>query len=198
MPQTHIRPVHKGTKKMNGKNYNIYKYKQIYYPGNINGSTSDIFGAYSFQLGDLANVTAFTNLYDQYRLVKVVAHFYHNQIVNASDAGNTIKNHLWVAADHDDTTAWTSSNQAFQYQDVRHACFNETMEYVVRPRVAAAVYNGTFSGYANLPSETWLDCAQNNTQHYGLKYCVQASSASTASTSWKVFFTYHIEFRQVI
>jgi hypothetical protein len=196
---SHCKPeLHRKEKGKNGRTYNVYRYHQIYYPGNWTGGTTDSFGAVSFQLNDLANVSAFTSLYDQYRLVKVEVLMYHNQLYNAADSGNTIKNHLWVAADHDDVTAWTSSSQAFQYQDVEHLCFNESGSKTIRPRVALAAYNGTFVGYANMPESTWLDCATANVQHYGVKYCIQASSTSTANTSWKVFFKYFVEFRQVI
>jgi hypothetical protein len=130
--------------------------------------------------------------------VKVEVMMMHNQLYNSVDSTNTIKNHLWIAADHDDVTVWTSSSQAFQYQDVVHVGFNESKTFVVKPRVAMAAYNGTFVGYANMPEDTWLDCATANVQHYGIKYCVQAASASTAGTSWKVFFRYFVEFRQVI
>jgi hypothetical protein len=181
--------------------YQIYKYSQLAVNatyGNLDGGTTDKFFAFSFQLNDLANVTAFTNLYDQYRIVKVEMWARHNQLVNSSDSSNTIKNALFVASDHDDTTLWTSVTQAYQYQDVRHCGFNEDMTFTVNPRVALAAYNGTFVGYANLPSTTWLDCATANVQHYGVKVCVTASGTSTATTSWKLYFKYFIEFRQVI
>jgi hypothetical protein len=184
------------TKPMSSQS-SIYKYNQLFYYGNFDGSTTDVFKAISHQLNDLANVTAFTSLYDQYRFDKVECLIFHNQLFNASDAANTVKNAIWIAPDFDDTTAWTSLTQALQYQNVEHVCFNENAKIVYVPHIATAAYNGTFVGYAN-NRDQWIDCSTANVQHYGIKADITAASVSTAQTSWKVFFRYHVSFRNVL
>jgi hypothetical protein len=184
------------TKPMSNQN-TIYKFNQLFYYGNFDGSTSDVFKAISHQLNDLPGVTSFTGLYDQYKFDKVECLIFHNQLFNSADSANTVKNAIWIAPDFDDATVWTSLNQALQYQNIEHVCFNENAKIVYVPHIAMAAYNGTFVGYAN-QKDQWIDCATANVQHYGIKADITAASVATAQTSWKVFFRYHISFRNVL
>jgi len=144
---------------------------------------------FNFTLGSLGNAASLENIFDQYRIVGVKASFFP-QTPNGSTSPLT---QIYTAIDYDDISA-TSISSLLQYDTLKVAPSNVLFQRNLKPRFAVAAYSGSFSSYANMNPNTWIDCASPNVQYYGLKTGVPAN-AGTAS--WNVLFTYIIQFRKV-
>jgi hypothetical protein len=61
------------------------------------------------------------------------------------------------------------------------------------PQAATAVYQGAFTGYAQA-GPVWIDCANPNVQHYGLKL---ASGITTTVLNYNMMVRATVEFRGI-
>jgi hypothetical protein len=155
---------------------------------NISAGAGENDYAFTFSLSDLPSYAEFTSLFDQYRLIQVVATF------NANMGYNLQPNVVFTAIDYDDNTV--INVPAIQQYDTCLAINTSRFRRVINPRLAVAAYNGAFTGYANVSNKQWIDAASPNTQYYGLKVCVPAMfSGTTTTVIYNVTFQYYVQCR---
>lgn len=141
--------------------------------------------AEKFTFDQLPSYTEFDTLYDRYMITTVILRF---QLVCNPDASYYLANNttanaanwypkLWYYVDYDDNTAPTSFDEVKQHAKAKHFVLQPNREFkvVVRPAVNIQTYaTATNTGYA--PKwNTWIDIAQTNVPHYGLKYWVDTN-----------------------
>lgn len=114
-----------------------------------------------------ANVGA--GFWDQYRIaaIRFIVAPQNNAIGLLTNSTTTLVP-MYVVIDYDDTSNLTDAADASSYSTCLMLHPGESCERVFKPRVAMAVYNGTFGGYANV-GDVWIDAASNTVQHYGIK-----------------------------
>lgn len=133
--------------------------------------------AFSFALGNLPNYTDFTNLFDFYKILKIVVRFEPtftdvnlSSEIAAPGLLNNVK-HYRVVHDFNDDTPPASETELFQYSNLKSHAANCPFEVVLYPKVAQPVYSGVLAGYQAAPP-SWCDSAYVNVVHYGLKMWV--------------------------
>jgi hypothetical protein len=176
-------------------NSEVYHYVQHYATGTISSGSTAIFGSYSQSLNSLDQVSTFTGLYDQYKFDLIEATFYPMVTYGIATSGSSpLYPLIWVYVDYDDTST-PSLALAHQRQDaIVNDCFTKfTVRY--KPQIATAVSTGSFTGSGNV--NLWVDCSSPTVLWYGLKYAVEAGSA-TAVVGWNVSFKAFFSFRNVL
>lgn len=143
--------------------------------------------AYAPCLNDVVGDTDFTNLFDQYKIGRVMFKF---RLVTNPDASNTqnttattnaanVYPLLYLFPDHDDITAPASINEVRERAGVKCAVLrpNSFVKYSIRPTTITPITSGTIR---NRPQ--WLDVNSATTPHYGLKgmLCPQTGNVAQA------------------
>jgi hypothetical protein len=137
--------------------------------GNILSSTTvPSAGAINFILADLNNVSDYTNLFDQYRILAVKLEFI---MLGSTNPLTGPPGYIQTAIDYDDVTTPGSANELMQYDTVQVAPIGQYFERTLRPRSAPAMYSGAFTSFGNVYAQ-WLDSASPSVQHYGIKYYI--------------------------
>lgn len=173
----------------------IFKFERSWDSGNLSALTTEVDTAFSFQLSDLPSYTEFTALFDQYRIVGVDMHFIPHQNTCPVTSANATTTNILIAPDYDDATA-VNLAALLQKAGLKIYNFNKEFHFFLKPMIAAAAYSGTFTSYLSMEPQ-WIDVASPSVVHYGVK-TVMTPCSSTNLSGWRVFLTYHLEFRMVI
>jgi len=133
-----------------------------------------------FQLTDLPSYQEFVNLFNEYRIDKIVFEITPLQDMGGDSAiGGQTADLYWVY-DPNDAGLALSRTTLCQYDNCRHDSLgnsNKKISYAFVPRAAQSLYvapslTGSVSyGYNSSPKALWIDTASpsNGTPHYGLK-----------------------------
>lgn len=173
----------------------------------VAGTNFYTFG-YMFRLGDLPSYTEIQNMYDMYKIVGVALRIFplfsdSNTATTGSVQGMGTIIHSVV--DLDDAAAPVASENgvnALREYGNTYKCHNLLMtkkwSRYVRPRtVGLLVDNGGANVQAQSNKAGWVDCAQPNIAHYGIKCIIETNtfSAVALSMSFKVEAKYYIKAR---
>lgn len=153
-----------------------YWYKGTYSRGTITTSnTAPVTGGIYFTVGDLTLGSTLATVFDQYAIVAAVVRIYPIDVAIAvSDSSYPTK--IVTAIDHDDAGALPLLDiQSYSTAITTNGTVGHTRE--IYPRVAQALYKGTFTGYGN--TRTYVDAGNTDVQHYGLKYALDTSIGAT-------------------
>jgi hypothetical protein len=150
-------------------------------------------GSY-YSLAQCQNATTLASLFDQYRIVAIdVVLRPRSNAVDVAAASSPPP--LYVAIDYDSAATPASANAVLAFSTCAQLASYESMRRVFQPRLAVAAYQGTFAGYSNTTS--WIDCAYNTVQHYGLIYFIGICPA-TVTAIWDIEVKYVLEFRNTL
>jgi hypothetical protein len=145
--------------------------------GTLAVSTSaDTFYSCYFRLGDLAQVSSFTTLYDQYRIDRVRFLL----IAQNNTSGTSVVSFLtphFITPDFDDNSVLGTVGAILEYQSCKIIMPYKNGVLELIPRIA--VLSGT--GSANLGPQ-WLDCNDTTVQHYGVKGAIPQQSTGQKFT----------------
>jgi len=191
----------------------IYRYRQycdsalLSYTGVTSTTITDSCYAWQFQLNMIPQVATFTSLYDEYRIDGVEFTLVPRANINiasgnlAGTGQNTVANaylpRLIIAKDHDDATVPASYNALREYGNSKeyYVQNGRVIKVYIKPAVAQQIYNGVTSANSERFSP-WIDCANNNVPHYGIKVALPASAIANYITL-DVTVRYLLSFRQV-
>lgn len=156
-------------------------------------------GGSVFKLSDLPSYTEFTALFDQYRIMGVSIKWLAGFSESGMFTGPTAQlPNLLTVLDHDDGAILTTRDDYLQYKTFKEERLDKVLTMEVVPRVATAVYNGAFTGYAQVNDRPWLDTSSAGIEHYGIKWGISfpVTAATSVSVGYlTVDFTFHLEFR---
>lgn len=157
-------------------------------------------GAFQFQLTDLPAYSDFQNLFDQYRIDQVDIEV--SQVQNAASAGNPASQMMTImyAPDFDDANVPTLASNLTERQRMKQWTFRgdgKPLRISVQPRVAVPLYRaGITSPYSVASQQTFIDMADSDVPHYGLKFWIQdafsSTSVYTGETHLRFKMKYHI------
>jgi hypothetical protein len=149
------------------------------------------FYSLSFSLSLVDQVTALTNLFDQYRLDMVEVMLIPRLEAQISAPGNNGLLHSVV--DYDDANNLTTAGDALDYDNclVTSGLNGHYRRFV--PHLALAAYSGAFTSFAN-SQPTWIDAASTGVQHYGVKF---ALTPAISSQIFDMVARLHFSFKNV-
>jgi hypothetical protein len=174
-----------------------------YYSCTSGNVTSDPMAACFFTLGDMPQYSAFTALFDQYRINSVTVTFTPTLTGNTDLQSSSSQPYLsdwtlWYTVDLDDASVISPLTALMEYEGVRCLPFTgkpHVIKFV--PHTALAAYAGAFTSYANVP-DPWLDCASSNVQHFGLNWGMACPLSTVAGLpSYSLRCSYDVSFRGV-
>lgn len=142
-------------------------------PGNATTGAPVLRGA-SFALSSLPGVSDFTNLFDMYKITHVQLRFHLQVDPGAQASASAIYPKLWYATDYDDDNAPASLNALREHARCKVRVLNPNRPVVVniKPAVASLVYRGATTSSYSPKWRQWVDMAQTDVPHYGLKWAV--------------------------
>lgn len=182
-----------------GSPRNVYSYKRtLFLQSNIQvGAVNDYSNHFGFTLGMLPNASDFTNLYDEYRVNKVVIKFIPK--FSATLQGTGIANYMnqvHTALDYDDSLALptaTAIQEITQYQSHRMTMGARMVTRTVTPKVEL-----TGSSVQAPKAYQWLDCDNTASLHNGVKLVIPKCDNATSLLVYDTQMTVYLSFRNVL
>lgn len=163
---------------------------------------SPIAKAFSFQLTDLPNVTEYSSLFDQYKIngiqLRIIPKVSVTTQGSASGTTQTVGYGQVVSCiDFDDAANPTGKDELLQYQNAKITRSTSIHTRFIKPRILDTVWvNSISSGYQSV-RPNWVDLANTNMPHYGIKLWVDppANSGATANSSiaYDVYAVYYFQ-----
>lgn len=159
-------------------------------------------------LADIPGLSAFTAMYDRYRIAAVRAHWIplNNVSASAVPTGSPSNGNMTAlvhsAVDYADNAAPTASDAGIDLLRARpsyqvHNCsLSRELVYTWVPRVALAAYgSGVFTSYASVPPP-WIETASAGVAHYGYKFVVEVMNPDAGANyfAFKLELEYALEF----
>jgi hypothetical protein len=170
-----------------------YTFRQVYELGpwltsSAGGGTST---GIALVLSQLPQYATWTAAFDQYKIDFIEAWI---QPTQASTVASPDGWRWYNVVDYDDDGTSITETQIQQYQNVQDLARTEACYRKWRPHVAiGSNVGGSVVLSVNQPSE-WINCAQVNVKHFGLKVYMQATAITVVLT---MRLRYTVSFRQV-
>lgn len=157
----------------------------------INNTLNDTPFSAVFRLSDVPNSTEFQNLYDQYKITAIK----WKLMVRSSDyaSGITAPKILSVI-DKDDSLAPTNMSEILQYQNLKVSQFGTSHTRYLKPSVGYQLGDLTTLVNMRAVGKGWIDMANPNVPHYGIKGIITPSSTALA---FDLLCTYYLAFKNV-
>lgn len=163
----------------------------------IGGAPASGFGK-EFALNNLVNVTEFTSLFDQYRILGINIRFIPKVNVTMPGLGPATPGapQLITVIDYDNASAPPAIDEVLQYENMALTTANgEIHQRCFKPAVTPEIFQTALAtGYASRRDQ-WLDCNSDAVPHYGIRGWVTPAGAAGANWTWDCYVDYFIEFR---
>lgn len=170
-------------------------------------ATSSI--SFIFSLADIPNPSEFSNLFDAYMITGVMLQIkmINNPTSNfepfsSTQTGANFYPTIWYTPDHDDHATVTLP-QIKEFERVRHKVLhpNRELNIMLRPTTLTQLYRSTTTtGYSQNRRRQWIDMAQTDVPHYGIKMVFDfegLTSNAGAEYNFKVNAKYYFKTKQV-
>ena len=174
--------------------YNLHRFHRFGDALTLDVSSTTSINGMQFQLNQVRGYADFADLYDRYMITCVVVKF---RLINNPDATWVINGptagalanpsnwfpKLYYCPDYDDSSSETL-NQLKERAQTKLKILrpNQFVTVVVKPAVTIQTYaTATSTGYAPKWRQ-WIDMAQQDIPHYGLKYVVDCSGLDPNDT----------------
>lgn len=190
-------------KRVNRSAAGVHYFKRKLLLTNITASTSALgvptpaAGTMTFNFSSLPSASEFTSLFDEYKLTGVKLDFLPlGDTINlpiTSMTGTTGAfspgGPLILAVDYDDSATPGSAAQLLEYQTSKVIPIPRRHRMYIRPKLAVDINQGITTAYGARTG--WVDTANASVPHYGVKYWMNAPSATSASYTYQVWATYY-------
>jgi hypothetical protein len=141
---------------------------------------SNSFVSITFTLASLSDYTAYTGVFDQYRIRGAEVTFkpsYSGGLALGSYTGS-----VYSVIDYDDNNSITPS-QALDYPNVIISNIGDTVVRSFTPHAANAFYaGGVFTSFGNV-AHPWVDSGSPNVVHFSLKIAVDPTTTAVTYDS---------------
>lgn len=175
---------------------NVHHFKRTLIGTDIPTATGTTFGAVIFRLNQLADFADFTNLYDSYRINKVVWKLVPN--VNSAEAGATQKlPQVHSVIDTNDNTAPTALTQLVQYSNYRMTMGSRIHTRMLTPASRDEAFQSTGTAYpATINFKKWITTEYPAITFLGIKYAI-GSTAAAAAVTYTPYVTFYFSCKNV-
>jgi len=179
----------------------VHSFKQVvnYAPIASTSTAAETMATFRFQLDNIVQWATYTALYDQYCISKVVLQFWPT-MESPNDGINPNKDlRAYFIKDYNDDAAPANLNEVLQYANCKVRPMSKRTTLVLRPKVAAMIYeSATSTAYSTPKGQTWLDTSNTDVPHYGVKVALERlTTGSTYSMGYKMIAYFYIKFRNV-
>lgn len=126
----------------------------------------------NFLLNGVPNASEFANLYDLYRINKIVMKFYLDIDPSAQTANTAYYPKLFTVVDHDDSNVPASLNELREHANCKLRVLSPTrpVSVVWTPSVLAIMFRTAVASTYSPKYKQWIDMANQDVPHYGLKF----------------------------
>lgn len=172
-------------------------------------------GAMSFALTQCANFADLTQLFDNYRIKKVILRFdYSMNSAPSSSTGapgvNTVTSQavplIHITPDFDDNSLPTTRVDVLQNSYTKTYRLDKSFSMALTPRAQTVVTSGAAGQPSSatavgglLAAGTWLDCSSPAIPHFGVKFWIDDfSDCGAALASLRITPTYVLEAKNVV
>lgn len=189
-----------GMRRALNKRQNVYNYKRsVYTQAFATATNAGNQIGFAPLLSNLPGVTDFTTLYDQYMIKKIVFKLIPRGTDTSIVGGTTnVGFNIHSAIDFDDVNPPTGPNDLLQYQSYRMTPAHRVLTRVWTPKTNAGVVNNAGTIIPGAPKAyQWLDIAQTNIPHFGLKMYIDATNTTGQIMPFDAVVTYYVAFRGV-
>lgn len=190
------RTIRRRSRMMKKRVLNIHHFKRTLIGTPISTAVTTTFGSTFFRLNSLVDSSEFTNLFDQYRINKIVWKLVPN--ANNADAGATQRlPQVHSVIDHDDVTAPTTLDQLVQYSNYRMTMGSRVHTRVFTPSSIDDSFQSAGTSYpATISYKKWLSSTYDAITHLGIKYAI-GSTATAGSITYTPYITYYLSCKDV-
>lgn len=135
----------------------------------VMNAVTNTYGGFVVQLNQFQNYASYAAVFDRYCIRDVKFEFVPSgkQLITNSAV---VVPRFYTAVDFDDVTTPSAISDVQRYDTMVGVPFTSGLVRHFVPRVAIQVYNGVTPGYKEAEADTWLDLANPDLPHYGLKY----------------------------
>lgn len=139
------------------------------------GGSGFLAGAATFRLSDLINVSEFTNLYDQFRILKAQVYFkWQGSALDTTQLQTSVllqRITLSYFPDYDDATL-PNASEFHERSTTRYKTISPGRVQVIacKPAVLGLAYESTVANAYTPKWRQWLDMGDNATPYYGMKF----------------------------
>lgn len=182
----------------------VYRFKQTYKAPTIvaNPSGGSLNQPYAPTMASLTQIAAFQEIFDVYRIKKIVFHFEPNftsNDVNGASGTPNIANpmvgrYIRVVKDYDDANALSGENDYFEYSNMKsYEFFRKRFNVTLYPKIKTDM-----NGVNDLSvSPTWIDFDNINVPHYGIKVFFPQTNMPLSYELYNLLITIHFECKNV-
>lgn len=173
-----------------------YLHKETIQLADVIADTTEVDFAYSFTLSQLQNASQLGNLFDEYRINKIVIEFKSQNLTSVNSASAALPM-LYVAFDGTDASTLTIAN-LMGYSTLRRASVVEGVNLCFTPSVLSSLYDGSALQTQGVRTRAWINSSSTGRTivHYGIKGAVEAYTQAASNTmSWSVHATFYVTFR---
>ena len=149
-----------------------------------NSNLSEQYVSYRFQLSACLNYTNYRDMWDQYKINKVVVTWTPvrtqsvvQQVDDVTPSTTTNVPSYVVAKDIDDLTQISYEDVKSRYGAVERIA-TKGFKMVLKPAMLTEVYQGPVSTAYSPQYNTWLDTANNTVPHYGIRFAIESAEPS--------------------
>lgn len=173
-----------------------YFYKQSFKLATLQWPTGTTPGtapglAYTFNITQLPNRSAFETLYDEYKICAVKFKYYPTS--STSYPGN-VSYLIHSVIDYDDANVETTVDQMYQYQTLKTHRGMSIWSRYLKPRFNMGISGFTTGGSSK---RGWIDLALPAVQHYGVKLFCEYPEGLSQGQNASIIVTMYVAFRSV-
>lgn len=168
-----------------------------FYPASLSvAAAATNFQGVAFTLGDLPDVTDFTALYDQYKILGVKVQWLpRGNSSELATAGNISR--FFSVIDRDDDATPSSIDQLCQYESLKVTNSTSLHKRYFKPSVRREIATGLGTTASEVAMSPWIDVTNTNVKHYGCKIAVQGPNAVGTQIFYDAMVTMYLAFRNV-
>lgn len=162
-----------------------------------NGTIS--YGSDTFQLTDIPQYASYAQIYDKYRIRKVVITWRSLNNQSIDSLGSITMGMFHSNIDSNDGTVPTSLSQL--QNDSTYKCTKSSRDHirVVYPKVLQQI-SATVPAPGSTPANAkslWLNTNANNIEHYAIKWAMEGGTGTAGQPSFGVtpIYTFYIDFK---
>lgn len=173
----------------------VNHFKRMFELEDIVSTTTGLGFAYPITFSQLPDVTDFTNLYDGYRINKIVLKFMPT--INQNFIGNTgyELTQFHSVIDPNEASVPSTADELYQYRTHRMTRSSQTHTRVYTPAILLESQNSSNQAEpAGIKWKQWLSTNYIDINHYGAKIWADPT-ANAGDVVWKVYATMYFSCR---
>lgn len=171
----------------------IWSTRRTAAPGSFSQDLVFASSSLQFTLSSLNSAAEYVNLFDFYRIDKVTVHFIPRINESVPTAALSDAN-LFIYIDYDDSVAPVSNTTMYQQDNLIISEFNKRKSITFVPRILYDASSPTGASSVSAKPQ-WIDCAQQDVRHFGIKFGAQAIPPGGNTQRWDIYVDYYLSFK---